>query len=237
MHQLALLALAPVLYAQGKYARRKTQQLAEPAGARQGHSGQGRPLRLLIAGDSAAAGVGVEQQESALSGVVVAQLSQHFHLQWKLNAQSGDASAQLLEKLKAAPAEPFETVLISIGVNDVTGLTRSRVWMQNLQTIIDLLQDKFSAQQIFWSSIPPMGLFPALPNPLRWCLGLRARHFNRLLQQAAEQHPNCRFLQIPYPEDLRFIASDGFHPGAQAYDLWGQQAAQLIHDSLLAQTT
>ena len=54
------LALAPVLVAQALRTRRRAPVLPEPAGPRQGCVGQGESeLRLLIAGDSSAAGVGV----------------------------------------------------------------------------------------------------------------------------------------------------------------------------------
>ncbi|MFX6190184.1 hypothetical protein ABTF51_19795, partial [Acinetobacter baumannii] len=49
-----LLTLAPVLLAQGMHVRRRIPRLPEAAGARAGAVGEGRPLRLLIAGDSAA---------------------------------------------------------------------------------------------------------------------------------------------------------------------------------------
>src|SRR4051812_12916439 len=55
-YQFATLALAPWLIAQGKRARARTLRMPEPPGARAGAAGTGTPLRLLITGDSAAAG-------------------------------------------------------------------------------------------------------------------------------------------------------------------------------------
>jgi hypothetical protein len=68
LYQLTTLALGPLLLAQGLYVRRKTPLLPEPPGARSGFAGTGRLLRVLILGDSAAAGVGAASQLSALSG-------------------------------------------------------------------------------------------------------------------------------------------------------------------------
>jgi hypothetical protein len=67
----AMLALAPILLCQGKYVRRVTPKLPEADGPRFGEAGVGKPLRLLVLGDSAAAGVGVNTQQEALAGHLV----------------------------------------------------------------------------------------------------------------------------------------------------------------------
>lgn len=62
----AKLALAPVLLHQGRTVRRTALWLPEPAGPRQGVAGGGEPrLRLLVVGDSSAAGVGLQHQSQA----------------------------------------------------------------------------------------------------------------------------------------------------------------------------
>ncbi len=61
------LAFYPVLVTQGPFIKLRTERLEEPKGAREGVVGQGPDLRLLIIGDSSAAGVGVTSQSQALS--------------------------------------------------------------------------------------------------------------------------------------------------------------------------
>ena len=70
-----ILALAaPLLLVQGKYVRRVTPKLPEAAGAREGErrlrdaGGGPASLRVLITGDSSAAGVGTQHQDEALPG-------------------------------------------------------------------------------------------------------------------------------------------------------------------------
>ena len=53
-------ALAPLLVAQALRTRRVTPRLPEAAGERSGTQGEGPRLRLLVLGDSAAAGVGAQ---------------------------------------------------------------------------------------------------------------------------------------------------------------------------------
>ena len=57
------LILAPVLIYQGKQVSKDTPRLPEAPGLRKGIHGNGeKQIRLLILGDSAAAGVGVDEQ-------------------------------------------------------------------------------------------------------------------------------------------------------------------------------
>jgi lysophospholipase L1-like esterase len=225
---LASIVLGPVFYLQGRYVKRVTPKLPEPVGDRAGQVGTGPHISLLIVGDSAAAGVGVAHQEQALSGRLLDSLRGRHSVSWKLIANSGDTSAQLLECLMCVPAERFEMVVVSIGVNDVTALTSAAQWLKNLDAIIDTLRSKFGAGNIYFSSVPPMHYFPALPHPLRWWLGLRARHLNSCMQKVTKENVGCEFVWVPYILDHKYVAADGFHPGRHAYEVWGACIAELI---------
>ncbi len=80
---LSKLAFAPLLKWQGRRLRAGMVQLAEAAGARAGVAGEQQPaapLRLLVVGDSSAAGVGVERQEHALAAQTAGSLGpDRFH--------------------------------------------------------------------------------------------------------------------------------------------------------------
>ncbi len=228
MYHTALALMGPVLFAQGRYVRRVTPRLPEPCGPREGRQGQGRPLRLLIVGDSAAAGVGVDEQGQALSGQLVARLAEHAEVHWRLLAKTGDTSAQLLESLQTVAPSEADVVVVSIGVNDVTAMTSKRAWQANIVALTSLLQQRFSAAQVILSAVPPMHLFPALPHPLRWWLGLRARQFNQVMQALSGQHAALSYVPMVFPPEQRLMASDGFHPGALAYEQWACVLAHQI---------
>jgi len=236
IYRLATLLLAPLFIAQGLYVRRVTPKLPEPTGARSGTSGSGPRMSLLIAGDSAAAGVGVDTQEQALSGRLVTTLSSTQEVSWKLLALTGDDSGELVVRLKSEVKEAFDVVVVSVGVNDVTGRTGYDAWARNLKNIMDTLKTHFSAQYIFLSNIPPMHIFPALPQPLRWWLGVRARKLNAIMEKMAKANDRCFFVRTPFPIDNQYIAADGFHPGEPAYALWGHHVAKLIQVAILDQT-
>ncbi|QBF83988.1 SGNH/GDSL hydrolase family protein [Shewanella maritima] len=231
--ELTTLLLVPVYLLQGKWVRFKTNKLPEPDGVRHGLVGSGKPLSVMIIGDSAGAGVGVAEQQDALSGQLSQALSQHHQVQWQLHAQDGDTSTQLVARLEQVEEFKADYVVISIGVNDVTKRTSSQQWLANLEAIISLLQTKFSAKHILFTAIPPIHQFPALPNPLRWWLGQRAFKLNHLLERNCKLHSKVHFESIPFPFEAKLMAADGFHPGKEAYHLWGKYMAQRI--SQLAQ--
>ena len=228
-HALATLALAPVLLLQGRHVRRTVALLPEPAGLREGACGSGPLLRLLVAGDSAAAGVGARTQEDALSGRLVAGLKDSFHVKWKLHAFTGATTADLLGHLEALPAEDFDVVVTSLGVNDVTGRRSLADWRCQQKQLIALLVDRFHARHILLSGLPPMHRFPALPQPLRWYIGSRAQDFDRELASLAHCHARCEFVKLGYAMmDTETMAADGFHPGPAIYDLWAAEVVRRI---------
>jgi lysophospholipase L1-like esterase len=223
-----LLSLAPLLLAQGRYTRAVTPRLPEPQGPRTGRAGSGPRLRLLITGDSAAAGVGVEQQQDALSGQLVAALAPHFDLHWRLIAQTGYTTRDLLQRLALEAEQPFDCAVVSLGVNDVTGAVRSGAWLARQRQLVLLLQQRFGVRQVVLSSLPPMHEFHALPQPLRAVLGARARRFNARLAAVVASWPGCELLSLAPSPGAEALASDGFHPGRATYREWALQLAERV---------
>lgn len=227
-HQLLTLTLAPILLFQGKKVRRETPQLPEPDGARSGVSGEGKVLKLLVLGDSAAAGVGAKHQDQALLGQLVKYLSPHYELHWHLHAKTGETTQTTLDGLKALAGKTFDVAVVSLGVNDVTkqvGFTR---WMMLQEQLRQVLSVQFGVKHILLSGLPPMHEFPALPQPLRWYLGRRANQFNQSLQEQISHTHNAHFINLRLSEDKSVMASDGFHPGPKVYALWAQQVAAKV---------
>ena len=79
---LALLGLLwPLLWLQAWHVRRITLRMPEPPGRRTGTAGHGSLVRLLVAGDLGAAGVGAPTQDQARCGHLVRRLSPHHTVQ------------------------------------------------------------------------------------------------------------------------------------------------------------
>jgi len=227
-YKFAAIGLSPVLLAQGRYVRRVTPKLPEPTGERHGTEGDGERLRLLIVGDSSAAGVGAETQASALSGQLASTLAQHFHLSWRLIAKAGRDVRSVLGSIDAAPQEDFDVAVVAVGVNDVTGGTSSKQWRESLGQLCERLQSKFNVQHVLLTPVPPMHAFPALPQPLRWYLGKIAASLNRSMYTLTAKSKNWECVQPEFPLTKKFMAADGFHPSQAAYSVWAEKMAKTI---------
>jgi lysophospholipase L1-like esterase len=225
---LRTITLAPVIVPQGIWTNLRVPTLPEAAGARQGSAGAGPPLRLLIVGDSAAAGVGVSQQDDALLGQVVSRLSSRYRVEFELQAKTGFTTADVLQRLDEMAPQRFDVVLTSLGVNDVLALTSRASWLARQAQLRRVLRDKFDARLLILSGLPPVHSFPALPQPLRWHLGSRATEFNEHLAAAVAADPDSRLVNLRFEADAGMMASDGFHPGPPIYSEWAERAAQCI---------
>ena len=223
---LATLVLGPVLLMQGRRVRREVPRLPEPPGARAGVAGAGPRLRLLVLGDSAAAGVGAGHQDQALSGQLVRALSPRFEVHWRLEAKTGATTASTIEHLRSLPSAPFDVAVSSLGVNDVTAGRRVSHWLHEQAALRALLRERFGVGRLLVSGLPPVHAFPALPQPLRWYLGARARAFDQALRQSLAREPGVRHVGFDGGHDVAsMMASDGFHPGPPVYAAWAERLA------------
>lgn len=228
MYKLATIAMGPLLLIQGRRVRRDIPRLPEASGERDGLSGRGPTLRVLMVGDSAAAGVGAETQSDALAGRLVAELRDTYEVSWKLIAHTGFTARQTLARLQKEDAAPFDVVITSIGVNDVTRRTSVKEWLSVHEQLIELCQTKFKVRHIVFCSVPPMERFPALPAPLNWYLGKQAQAYNQVLRDKARDSQAFELAAVNFPVNPELMAVDGFHPGPQAYKLWAEYLAKLI---------
>ena len=225
---LRTITLAPLIVPQGIWTNLRVPTLPEASGPRRGNAGAGSLLRLLIVGDSAAAGVGVARQDEALLGQVVSRLARNYRVEFELQAQTGFTTADILRRLEEMPPQAFDVVLTSLGVNDVLALTSRAGWLARQARLRRLLRDKFAARLLILSGLPPMHSFPALPQPLRWHLGSRATEFNDHLTVAVAEEPDTRLVNLRFEADAGMMASDGFHPGAPIYAEWAERAVRCI---------
>ncbi len=231
-HQITTILLMPVLIPQALFINKMTLSLPEPTGDRLGVCGSGNELKLLIIGDSAALGVGVDGQEDALAGQLSSLLGNHYSVNWKLLAKTGATAVDVLDMLQNLQEEPFDIVLVSIGVNDVTHFTHSGRWEKNMNVMINVLVSKFSVKKILLSNLPPMQEFTTFPQPLRWWWGERSKRLNSLLTVIVGNFSQCTNFDIDASIEPKYIAKDGFHPSKIAYQVWANQAAKTITSTL-----
>ncbi|MBY5931886.1 SGNH/GDSL hydrolase family protein [Tateyamaria omphalii] len=229
---LRTLALSPIFVPQALWVASRATRLPEAAGPRTGRAGQGPALRVLIVGDSSAAGVGVAEQDAALAGRLAHHLAPMASVSWALVAKSGWTSRQVLQAIELLPPARADIAVLAVGVNDVKNGMHISKWRKNYTAILRSLQAKHGAQAIVASGVPPLGLFPLLPSPLRSVLGARAERFDASLAALCAEGEGVLHLPFDQPLTPSEMARDGFHPGAPIYDAWATKVAEALQPYL-----
>lgn len=244
--ELIALPLLPLLLVQGRHTRANTPRLPEASGERAGmalpgmageSSGSGpTALKLLGVGESPVAGVGVAQQEQAIT----AQLAQALAagsgraVQWRACGRNGATVRDALNELvQQVPPEPVDVLLVAFGVNDAVAFRRVGAWQQDMLALLQQLRERCSPGVVLLSGVPPMQEFPTLPRPLRWVLGLKAAALDRGLQVLAQERAWLRHVPIVLDtrNDATLCAEDGYHPSAKGCRIWAGLLANAYLES------
>ena len=235
MRNIVFWSLLPLLAPQAIYVRRTAPRFAAAAGPSHGVVGAGREKRLLAIGDSIIAGVGAPTLGDALVGQTAGSLARRLRgrVRWQAFGVPGFNSRKVLDSLvPRLPDEAADFIIVSVGVNDITGVKTVSTWRANLQQLLLSLLDHSPGATIAIAGIPPMHGFPLLPQPLRAVAGLRASSFDQVGQAVASGFDQVVHVPVDFDPDPAMFAADGYHPSAESYRLFGDaMAAHLVSSS------
>lgn len=219
--------LAPVLLVQARRLKRTTPRLADAALPWSGTQPGPDPLRLLVLGDSTAAGVGVTSQADALPGNLARELSALYDrgVEWTAIGKNGATAKDLLERfIRPATEATYDIVFLSIGANDALTLRSRRAFARDIRLILSILRTRNPDALVMMSSLPAFFRFELLPNPLRWNLYLHSRNLESAAQEIVAATPGAFMSPPPPPYTAGFFAEDLFHPSDVGYRDWAQIA-------------
>ncbi len=228
--------LAPLLLLQAAWVQASARRMPLAGGPRAGRvdlplrSEASDDFELLCLGESPMAGVGVDDMELAVNAQLAKQLAQQLQrpVHWRVLAGNGYTALRVWRHcLPALPEGRCDVALIALGVNDTTALTSLNHFAGQIAAIARVLRQRYDCP-VFVASVPPIGAFTALPQPLRWMLGRRAD----LLQAAILTHPQAgsifEVLQVQFPLEPRFLAEDGYHPSREGHAWWGHELGRAM---------
>ncbi|MGV9326872.1 SGNH/GDSL hydrolase family protein [Streptosporangium sandarakinum] len=204
-----------------------------PFGGPDGSGGAAGPVfRLAVLGESTAAGVGVATHDEGLAGFLAREAAARTGrpVRWQVAARSGvntrTTTAELVPLL-----EPADVVVVALGVNELLELNRPRRFRGELRELVAAVRRRLPGVPIVVAGMPPVGRFPALPQPLRAVLGLRARALDHVMRDVARDAEGVVHATAEVPiETAGFFASDGFHPSATGYRYWAEALVQALPD-------
>lgn len=223
--------LMPLAAPQGLHLKRTAPRFAPAPGPREGRIGAGAPLHLLAVGDSVIDGVGCPSVEQALTGHFAREVAAVFEreVHWRALGRTGACVRELGEHvLPEVPAGRWDLVLVSVGVNDVSGLTRSAEFRERLLRLVDGLQARAPRATVLLCGLPRMQHFPLLPQPLRFAAGLRAETLDALAAEVAAQRPGVLHEPTTYVPRHDEFAPDGYHANAATQGAWATVLARRL---------
>lgn len=223
---------APLILVQATWTRARALRLPAAAGPNEGTvPGRGEPLRILFAGESPVAGIGVTTMTRSVAASTARALARssgrsvHWHAAGVNGIRIGQALTGLVPQL---PEEPFDAVIVVFGVNDTVGLTSVKVWRRQVGAMAVALQQRTGAP-VWFTQVPPMARFTALPQPLRRVVGWRATMLDAALRSHPQRGRDFELVRAEFRPDAGQLAEDGYHPSARGAETWGRQIARALH--------
>lgn len=216
---------APVLVAQARRLRRDTPRLPDAAQPWRGTVDGPDPIRLLVLGDSTAAGVGADTQDDALPGNLARELARRSGrgVAWRAVGRNGATTRDIVtDYLDDATGAEYDIAFLTIGANDALGLRPRWAFRRDLRTIIARL--RAVSPLVLMSSLPAFSRFELLPNPLRWNLYLHSQSLEDEARAIVAGTEGAHISPPPPPYTEGFFATDLFHPSASGYRDWARFA-------------
>ena len=219
-----ILPVAPLLFLQGHYTRRKVGLLPEAAGDKTGIVGHGdSPRTLFVIGESTVAGLGARTHAQALAGRFAEQLSERIArpVRWTVVGRNGVTARRTIDELiPMMPDERFDYVLIGLGGNDVMKLSSPRKWRRDMTRLLEIVREKNPDAAIFITNCPMIKYSPAIPHPIKFLLWELSKMHDANIREFTAGMPRVFYYHQPADVTLDGFFADGIHPSEQGYADW-----------------
>lgn len=187
------------------------------------------------------AGVGVQHQNESITAQLAQALAARVQrpVAWRAFGQNGATIRETIDALVSPDIEqpvhhisrPLHVLLIAFGVNDSTAFHRVHRYRKDLEDLLNLSSQRWQPALTVVCGVPPLHAFPALPQPLRYVLGLKAAALNTVTKQVVSCRKDTIYVPIMPIASPEWMAADGYHPSAEGVYHWASQLADALKDS------
>lgn len=188
--------------------------------------GEGKLLKYAVLGDSTTVGQGGEYAQGIAVSTAQHIVEKGHKVTYQNFAVSGAAVRDVLrEQVDEVAVTSPDVILISIGANDVTHLTRLSEVEATTNAIIDKLQASNRKVKIIITGSPQMGSVPRFPQPVKYFAKVRTGQINKVFEKVAKDK-GVVFARIAEKTGPTFMAHpelfavDKFHPTTKGYNVW-----------------
>ncbi|MFI7541794.1 SGNH/GDSL hydrolase family protein [Actinoplanes sp. NPDC049599] len=201
-------------------------------------------LRLVLLGDSAAIGVGVEWLSETVGGQLARLLAEgtpetgQRHVLLSSVGVAGSRSTDLATQVaRALLGDRPDVALVLIGAQDATGLRRAEESAAHLGDAVRRLRE--AGVQVVVGTCPDLGAVRSIAPPLRQLTGWVGRRVARA-QAAAVTGAGGVVVDLGdetgavFRADAGTLCYDGFHPSADGYRVWAHALYPAVLDAAQA---
>ena len=187
-------------------------------------------LRLVLLGDSAAIGVGVEWLSETVGGQLARLLAEgtadtgERHVLLSSVGVAGSRSADLATQVaRALLGDRPDVAVVLIGAHDATSLRSPDEAAELLGQAVRRLRE--SGVRVVVGTCPDLGALRAIAPPLRQVAGMLGRRMAKAQARAVEAAGGAVVdlageTGAVFRADAGTFCYDGFHPSADGYRVW-----------------
>jgi lysophospholipase L1-like esterase len=242
---LVCLPLLPVLFVMGQNVRRKVPALPEASDNIVGNIvGKNKAISLLVLGESSMAGVGVTNHKEAITGQIAQTINylNNNTVSWQVLARNGYTAQKVNQELvPKIPKQPIDIIIIGLGGNDTFRLNSPLTFKKNMVLTIENIQKCQPDAKIVIVNMPPIAYFPAFPSLMRYVLSNLVQLHGAVIGDLPHRFKNLYYIAEPIRFEGRIEGnlnlfdyfSDGVHPSALTYRIWGQDIGEFILKNIL----
>ncbi|MFI5935562.1 SGNH/GDSL hydrolase family protein [Actinoplanes sp. NPDC051494] len=201
-------------------------------------------LRMVLLGDSAAIGVGVEWLSETVGGQLARLLAEGTqesgprHVLLSSVGVAGSRSTDLATQVaRALLGDRPDVAVVLIGANDATGLRSAEESAVHLGNAVRRLRD--AGVQVVVGTCPDLGATRSIAQPLRQVTGWLGRRMARAQALSVTESGGTvvdlgEETGAVFRADAGTLCYDGFHPSADGYRVWAHALYPAVFDAAQA---
>ena len=197
----------------------------------------GKPLLIVVVGDSSCTGPGVGEPSEIWCRLVASRIAERgYRVTLKSFAVGGATSSSALQT-QVPEAETVDAALtfVAVGTNDVIHQVSLSALEKNLDETVKRLSRV--SKQVVVAGIGDLGTVPRLLPPLRQLASRRGRSADAVQARVAERHGAIKAdlwgaAAEAFRTDPSIFSADLFHPAAPGHLVWADAAWEALESHL-----
>jgi len=150
----------------------------------------------------------------------------------------GKVHEHLVDEINKRMPDP-DILVIMLGGNDTFELNSPLRWRKDMKKLVNRVRDEHPETQIVIANLPPVGDFTSFSQLLQWYLGSLTNMYRKVIMDFPKLYSNLIYMSEKIDFDkwrkeeerdvrMKEFFSDGVHPSALMYRLWGRQIAARV---------